>query len=69
MSMDQVGDHKEIIVEDILVLCQDLYCVQKMKIEKEDEIRKWGTLKSQADAFGLGLQIRGAPLNLDIDEI
>lgn len=69
LSMYQVGDSKEIIVGGILVLCWDLYCVQKMKIEKEDETRKWRTLKSQVDAFGLGLQIRAALLNLENDEI
>lgn len=65
--MDQVGDNKE--SRGHLVLCWELYCVQKMKIGKGDETRKWGTLKSQADAFGLGLQIRRTLLNLEVDEI
>lgn len=70
MSMDQIGDNKEIIVEGILVPYWDLHCVQKMmKIEKDDETRKWRTIKSQADVFGLGLQIIGSLLDLEIDEI
>lgn len=70
MSMDQVGDCKETIIEDVLVFCWDLYLVQKkFKFESEDETREWGSFKNRADAFGLDLQTRGALLNLEIDEI
>lgn len=66
--MDQVGESKETVVEEVLVFSWDFYLVQKrIKVEQVDETRKWGSFKHQANAFGFDSQTRGDLLNLEID--